>query len=26
VRLVELSGISRPARGPRYSPLDHRDR
>jgi len=26
VRLVELSGISRPARGPRYSPLDHRGR
>jgi 3-methyladenine DNA glycosylase/8-oxoguanine DNA glycosylase len=26
VRLVELSGISRPARGPRYSPLDHRSR
>jgi len=26
VRLVELTGISRPARGPRYSPLDHRDR
>ena len=24
VRLVERSGISRPARGPRYSPLDHR--
>jgi len=26
VRLVELTGISRPARGPRYSPLDHRNR
>ena len=26
VRLVELAGISRPARGPRYSPLDHRGR
>ncbi|HEY5137592.1 MAG TPA: hypothetical protein VIJ41_17525 [Candidatus Nanopelagicales bacterium] len=26
VRLVELAGISRPARGPRYSPLDHRER
>jgi len=26
VRLVELTGISRPARGPRYSPLDHRGR
>lgn len=26
VRLVELTGISRPARGPRYSPLDFRDR
>jgi 3-methyladenine DNA glycosylase/8-oxoguanine DNA glycosylase len=26
VRLVELSGISRPARGPRYSPLDFRGR
>jgi 3-methyladenine DNA glycosylase/8-oxoguanine DNA glycosylase len=26
VRLVEMSGISRPARGPRYSPLDHRGR
>jgi 3-methyladenine DNA glycosylase/8-oxoguanine DNA glycosylase len=26
VRLVELSGVSRPARGPRYSPLDHRNR
>ena len=26
VQLVELSGISRPARGPRYSPLDHRVR
>jgi len=26
VRLVELTGIARPARGPRYSPLDHRDR
>lgn len=26
VHLVELSGVSRPARGPRYSPLDHRDR
>ena len=25
-RLVELSGVSRPARGPRYSPLDHRGR
>ena len=25
-RLVELSGITRPKRGPRYSPLDHRDR
>jgi 3-methyladenine DNA glycosylase/8-oxoguanine DNA glycosylase len=25
-RLVELSGVSRPARGPRYSPLDHRSR
>ena len=25
-RLIELSGISRPARGPRYSPLDHRAR
>ena len=25
-RLVELSGRSRPARGPRYSPLDHRTR
>jgi 3-methyladenine DNA glycosylase/8-oxoguanine DNA glycosylase len=25
-RLVEMSGISRPARGPRYSPLDHRSR
>jgi endonuclease III len=24
VRLVERSGISRPARGPRYAPLDHR--
>ena len=23
-RLVERSGVSRPARGPRYSPLDHR--
>lgn len=26
VRLVELTGISRPARGPRYSPLDFRHR
>ena len=26
VRLVEFAGISRPARGPRYSPLDHRGR
>ena len=26
VRLVELTGISRPARGPRYSPLDFRSR
>jgi 3-methyladenine DNA glycosylase/8-oxoguanine DNA glycosylase len=26
VRLVELTGISRPARGPRYSPVDHRKR
>ena len=26
VRLVELTGLSRPARGPRYSPLDHRGR
>jgi 3-methyladenine DNA glycosylase/8-oxoguanine DNA glycosylase len=26
VRLVELSGIGRPRRGPRYSPLDHRTR
>ena len=26
VRLVERSGISRPARGPRYAPLDHRHR
>jgi 3-methyladenine DNA glycosylase/8-oxoguanine DNA glycosylase len=26
VRLVELTGISRPARGPRYSPLDFRNR
>jgi 3-methyladenine DNA glycosylase/8-oxoguanine DNA glycosylase len=26
VRLVELTGISRPAHGPRYSPLDHRGR
>jgi 3-methyladenine DNA glycosylase/8-oxoguanine DNA glycosylase len=26
VRLVELTGVSRPARGPRYSPLDHRNR
>ncbi|MGB8650491.1 MAG: DNA-3-methyladenine glycosylase 2 family protein [Mycobacteriales bacterium] len=26
VRLVELTGISRPARGPRYSPLDFRRR
>jgi len=25
-RLVEMTGISRPARGPRYSPLDHRSR
>ncbi|MFN8156037.1 MAG: hypothetical protein U0R68_01355 [Candidatus Nanopelagicales bacterium] len=25
-RLVELSGITRPKRGPRYSPLDHRGR
>jgi len=25
-RLVEMSGVSRPARGPRYSPLDHRSR
>lgn len=25
-RLVEMTGISRPARGPRYSPLDHRGR
>ncbi len=25
-RLVEMTGISRPARGPRYSPLDHRAR
>ena len=25
-RLVELTGISRPARGPRYTPLDHRNR
>jgi endonuclease III len=25
-RLVERSGVSRPARGPRYSPLDHRRR
>ena len=24
VRLVERSGITRPARGPRYAPLDHR--
>jgi 3-methyladenine DNA glycosylase/8-oxoguanine DNA glycosylase len=26
VRLVEMTGISRPARGPRYSPLDFRRR
>ena len=26
VRLIELTGISRPARGPRYSPLDFRSR
>jgi 3-methyladenine DNA glycosylase/8-oxoguanine DNA glycosylase len=26
VRLVEMTGISRPARGPRYSPLDFRGR
>ncbi len=26
VRLVELAGISRPARGPRYAPLDFRHR
>lgn len=26
VRLVELSGVSRPARGPRYAPLDFRRR
>ena len=26
VRLVERSGISRPARGPRYAPLNHRNR
>ncbi|HTY71986.1 MAG TPA: DNA-3-methyladenine glycosylase 2 family protein [Actinomycetes bacterium] len=26
VRMVELSGVSRPRRGPRYAPLDHRGR
>ena len=26
VRMVELSGVSLPRRGPRYSPLDHRSR
>jgi len=26
VRMVELSGVARPRRGPRYAPLDHRTR
>ncbi|HYN74600.1 MAG TPA: DNA-3-methyladenine glycosylase 2 family protein [Candidatus Limnocylindria bacterium] len=26
VRMIELSGVSRPRRGPRYAPLDHRGR
>jgi hypothetical protein len=26
VRMTELSGVSRPRRGPRYAPLDHRSR
>ncbi len=26
VRMIELSGISKPRRGPRYAPLDHRSR
>lgn len=26
VRMVELSGVTRPRRGPRYAPLDHRSR
>jgi hypothetical protein len=26
VRMIELSGVSRPRRGPRYAPLDHRTR
>jgi 3-methyladenine DNA glycosylase/8-oxoguanine DNA glycosylase len=26
VRMIELSGVARPRRGPRYAPLDHRSR
>ena len=26
VRMIELSGVARPRRGPRYAPLDHRTR
>ena len=26
VRMIELSGVKRPRRGPRYAPLDHRSR